>query len=62
MSNLRKVELDESVVVSGDKKLMVVDEMSHQILLEILLQMKVMNTHLSLMTDENIKETDIEGI
>lgn len=62
MSNLRKVELDESITIGSDKKLMVRDSEVHELLKSILLQMKVMNLHLSIMTDEQIKETDLQEL
>ena len=62
MSNLRKVELDESITLSGEKKLVVVDFGTHEILKEMLLQMKMMNMHLSIVTDEELKETDLREL
>jgi AAA+ superfamily predicted ATPase len=54
MSNLRRIELDESILISGDKKLTVIDSDVKEILNDILTQMKIINTHLSIMTDESI--------
>ena len=56
MSNLRKIELDESITINGDKQLLVMDAVVHDLLNDILVQLKVMNSHLSLITEEESNE------
>jgi hypothetical protein len=57
------VELEDAQTTATDgtqKRAFVSDDYTHELLEQILTELKKMNVHLSLITDSDIKDTEVE--
>lgn len=57
-----KADIDSEAERAGQIILFVVDAEASELMAEVLTQLKIMNRHLSKITDEEIKEGDTDGI